>query len=333
MPSTFNTDTSILPIPENVKRIIFKLMGGGGGGEYVNRTTGQANPGQSGTATTFLGMSAGGGTGGGIGGRQLAGDAGVASTGNFDFSNPVSPGTSVVLSDGLAGQVNAGGNAGGIILNDQGNPRNVGDGGQGTSDQVAYISSIRHIFRNSPPWAVGNLETSADINVDVVNPQITGMPCGALWYSRFYRINFEFPFDDTSYQISILPPGPNLTAAGGSFSGYAQFNTANTPIEPKTVDSVGVWWCKYRIQGGGTVNSYVRNFTISVTGRRSSLKGMGGGGGGYIEGVIDRPDLEDRGLLDTITSLSIATGLMSMSTNTVSVASSNNPPLPSAYKR
>ena len=294
MPDLYTTTTSILPIPENTKRIVFTIQGAGGGGEYINRVSGLPAAGTDGEDTTFLGMTAGGGRGGGIGGRNLAGDGGVASTGNFDYSNPLSPGTVVDLNDGQSGQVNAGGNSGGTTPN-------RGNGGNGTSDQVKYVSTVTHIFTNSPPYFVGQIDNSPDITVEVKNPSTTGAPCGTYSWSRHYLIKFNFPFDDTSYQPRINNPYPTQTAAGGNFSGYAQFGA-------KTTDELGVWWCKQKVSGPGTVNSFVRSFILEVEGKRSSLKGRGGGGGAEITGTIDRLDLSTRGLLDTNTELLIGTG-------------------------
>jgi hypothetical protein len=291
MPDLYTTDTSILPIPENTKRIVFTIQGAGGGGEYINRVTGNPAPGTSGGDTTFLGMTAGGGIGGGIGGRNDAGDGGIASTGNFDYSNPLSPGTVVNLNDGQRGQINGGGNSGGTTAN-------RGNGGNGTSDEVKYTSYVSHIFQNSPPYYVGQIDNSGDIDVEVKNPSTTGAPCGTYSWSRHYLIKFKFPFDNNAYATRINNPYPTSTAAGGGFSGYAQFGS-------KTTDEVGVWWCKYRLSGSGTVNSFVRNFTLEVEGKRSSLKGRGGGGGAEIEGTIDRLDLSERGLLGINTELVI----------------------------
>ena len=291
MPDTYTTDTSILPIPENTKRIVFTIQGAGGGGEYINRVTGLPAPGTSGGDTTFLGMTAGGGRGGGIGERNAAGDGGIASTGNYDYSNPLSPGTVVNLNDGLRGQVNGGGNSGGTTPN-------RGNGGNGTSDQVKYVSTVTHIFTNSPPYFVGQIDNSPDITVEVKNPSTTGAPCGTYSWSRHYLVKFNFPFDNSGYTARINNPYPSQTAAGGNFFGYAQFGS-------KTASQIGVWWCKYRVSGSGTVNSFVRNFTLEVEGQRSSLKGRGGGGGAEITGTIDRLDLSTRGLLDTVTELAI----------------------------
>ena len=291
MPDTYNKDTSILPIPENTKRIVFTIQGAGGGGEYINRVTGLPAAGTDGGDTTFLGMTAGGGRGGGIGGRNLAGDGGVASTGNYDYSNPLSPGTVVDLNDGLSGQINGGGNSGGATAN-------RGNGGNGTSDEVKYTSYVSHIFSNSPPYFVGQIDNSGDIDVEVKNPSTTGAPCGTYSWSRHYLIKFKFPFENKAYTTRINNPYPTSTAAGGNFSGYPQFGA-------KTTDEVGVWWCKYKVSGSGTVNSYVRNFILEVEGKRSSLKGRGGGGGAEITGTIDRLDLSERGLLGTNTELVI----------------------------
>lgn len=291
MPDLYVVDTSILPIPENTKRIVFTIQGAGGGGEYINRVTGAPSPGTSGGDTTFLGMTAAGGVGGGIGGRNLAGDGGIASTGIYDYSNPLSPGTVVDLNNGFSGQINGGGNSGGGTLFG-------GNGGNGTSDEVKYTSYVSHIFQNSPPYYVGQIDNSGDIDVEVKNPTTTGAPCGTYSWSRHYLIKFKFPFDNNAYATRINNPYPTSTAAGGPFSGYAQFGS-------KTTDEVGVWWCKYKVSGTGTVNSFVRNFILEVEGKRSSLKGRGGGGGAEITGTIDRLDLNERGLLGTETELVI----------------------------
>lgn len=303
MPQTYTTNQSILYIPENVKKIEFTLLGAGGGGEYVNRITGNASPGSSGGDTTFLGMTAGGGRGGGIGGRNQSGTGGVATTGIYDFrpSALVDNQSVVTLVNGQDGTLWYGGAGSSVntILSRR-------DGGDGTSDQVTYTSTVSHSFVNAPPYYAGQIDNSPDITVTVMNPSTIDAPCGVYSWTRYYLIRFNFPFDDNGYEAFITSPFPSSTAAGGNFTGYASFD--------KKTDTLGVWWCKYRVSGSGTVNSYVNQFGIAIrtnqrTGRgtRSSLRGRGGGGGSEITGVLGRADLLSRGLLDFTTSLVIGT--------------------------
>lgn len=320
MPQTYTANTSILPIPENVKRIVFTILGAGGGGEYVNRINGQATAGSSGGDTTFLGMTAGGGRGGGIGGRNAAGDGGVATTGIYDYSQ--STVSSVVLTNGSRGTLWLGGAGASNNNGDINGSKSLlyaRNGGNGTSDQVQYSSTVTHSFINAPPYYVGQIDNSPDISVQVMNPSVTDVPCGTYTWSRYYLITFNYPFDNASYTIRTSSPFPNSTAAGGSFSGFAQFGS-------KTRSSIGVWWCKYRISGNGTVNSYVNQFGITVTGQRSSLRGRGGGGGAEITGIIERADLEERGLLGINTSLVIGSAGRDNSNNSISPVASDGFP-------
>ncbi|AOV58533.1 hypothetical protein S250808_028 [Synechococcus phage S-CAM3] len=295
MPITYISETSILPIPENVKRIVFTLIGGGGGGEHIGRLDESSSPGFNGGDTTFLGLTAGGGQGGGFGEKYGGGNGGVASTGNFDFTAGAleSPESTMTLSNGTRGGLNAKGESGATTVAD----RFFGDGGNGTGKQVTYNFSVNHIFRNSPPWAIGQVENSPDISVSINNPSTQGAPCGVRSWSRHYGINFNYTFDDTSYSVTITSQA-SRTAAGGNFSGYGQ-------IGSKTASGCGVWWCKYKLDGSGTVNSFIRSFSLRITGNRSALLGRGGGGGAEISGILDRADLVERGLLDLNTSLYI----------------------------
>jgi len=294
MPNTYTSDVSILPVPENVKRIVFTLIGAGGGGEHIARLNEQSSPANNGGDTTFLGMTAGGGQGGGIGAKYGGGNGGIASTGNYDFRPEALIGSSTVtLANGTGGGKNDGGESAATSFND----RFIGDGGDGTGKQVTYNFFVNHVFRNSPPWSQGQVEYSPDISIDIMNPSTQNAPCGIYTWSRYYKVNFNYTFDNNRYSAYVTSSASS-TAAGGTFRGYGQ-------IGSKTTSSLGVWWCKRKNQGSGTVNSYVRSFGLSITGDRSALLGRGGGGGAEITGVLDRPDLVERGLLDITTSLFI----------------------------
>lgn len=281
MPQTYTTSQSI-NIPENVKRIVLTLVGGGGGGEYINRVTGNPAPGTSGGSTTFLGLTAGGGQGGGIGGRNSGGSGGVASSGDYIFPN-------LTLTNGGSGGINAKGTS---SRSDRGN------GGDGTTDQVTYYSTITHQFND---WT--NQTTLADSSPDIYfylgGESSSDMPCGPYYFSKHYKVRFNFPYDDTNYSIGINYICP-YTAAGGYFSGYAS-NII------KYTDGFDIWFCKYRVSGSGTVNSFVGCFNFTTSGRRSSLKGRGGGGGATISGTLSREDLVSRGLTNKQTSLVVGT--------------------------
>lgn len=285
MPNTYTSNQSIIQIPENVKRVVVSMVGAGGAGEYINRITGTPSPGASGTATTFLGLIAGGGQGGGIGGRNQGGAGGTASTPNYSYSG-------LTLSNGASGAVYTAG----------------GNGGNGTTDSVSYNSTITHYFDDNSNYTYRS-DTSPDIYFYPSGEGSSDVPCGDYWFSKHYKVRFNFPYDNTNYYLGITYICPQ-TAAGGYFSGYASNIT-------KYTDGFDVWFCKYRVSGGGTVNSFVRCFNFTTSGSRSSLRGRGGGGGASITGTLTREDLSSRGLLGTQTSLSIGIGGLDNSTNNV----------------
>lgn len=286
MPNRYTSNQSIIQIPENVKRIVVSMRGGGGAGEYINRINGNPSPGGSGNATTFLGLIAGGGQGGGIGGRNQGGAGGTASTPNYSYSG-------LTLSNGSNGAVYTGGSP---------------NGGNGTTDQVTYSSDITHYFDDNSNYTYRQ-DNSPDIYFYPAGEGSSDAPCGAYWWSKHYQVRFNFPYDNTNYNLSITYIC-SQTAAGGYFSGYA------SNIQ-KYTNGFDIWFCKYRVSGGGTVNSFVRCFGFTTSGSRSSLRGRGGGGGASISGTLTREDLSSRGLLATQTSLSIGSGGFDNSSNSI----------------
>jgi len=294
MPNTYQSttggDSITIPMPENVKRMIFTLQGAGGGGEYVNRVTGASIPGSSGGDTTFLGLTAGGGQGGGIGGKSQAGNGGVASSGSYDYSSSTL--SSVRLTNGSRGQLNSGGT--GAALNTS--SFDSRDGGSGTTSEVQYTSSVTHYFNNDTDTNI-LVENSPDLTVTIGGQYSNDVPCGAYYFSKHYKVRFNYAYDNSSYNLSLYVSIPQ-TAAGGVFSGYASDII-------KYDNGFDVWFCRFRVSGSGTVNSFVRQFTFTSSGNRSSLAGRGGGGGAEITGIIAREDLVSRGLLGRNYTLSI----------------------------
>ncbi len=261
-------------IPEDAASINIKLYGGGGGGEFVNQNTLVSTAGTSGGITSFIGLNATGGQGGGIGGKNQGGAGGSGS----QTVNWSSLGASVNIVNGSGGGLNLGGNGGttpGI---------SAVNGGAGTPQGVSYSSSVFHVFDNDAN--VHQVTSSSpDIIVGYESPNASNdLPCSLNTSYKHYRITFVAPYDNASYSFT-LNSFCNQTAAG-STGGLAFNGRADI-----TRFGFRIWFCRTAGSPPTPSNSYVRCFTFTTSGNRSALLGRGGGGAGFLEANITRAQL------------------------------------------
>jgi hypothetical protein len=268
MPLTITANFSQqVTIPENAASINIKLYGGGGGGEFVNQNTLVSTAGTSGGTTSFIGLNATGGQGGGIGGKNQGGAGGSGS----QTVNWSSLGASVNIANGSSGGLNLGGTGGttpGI---------NAVNGGAGTPQGVNYTSNVFHVFDNDTN--VHQVTSSSpDIIVGYESPNAANdLPCTLNTAYKHYLITFIAPYDDASYSFtlnSFCDQTAGGATGGVSFNGRADI----------TRFGFRIWFCR-------NANSYVRCFTFTTSGNRSVLLGRGGGGAGFLETNITRTQL------------------------------------------
>lgn len=269
MPTTLDiTATQNYTIPSDVASIRIRLFGGSGAGEYVTDESQNftATAGGSGTASTFIGLSAGGGQGGGVGGKNAGGNGGTTST-SYNWS---SLGATITSANGSRGAIAAGG-AGGSV----GGITGV-TGGSGTPGAYVYSSFVFHVFDNASNTHQVT-DTSTDINVTYQNPTAAdGIPCGTPSYGKYYSVSFTSPFVDNNYTVSIY--GICQQAAGGATTGSFYLDG----ISNKTRFGFNVWFCR-----SGN-NGYVRCFSIAADGIKENASGRGGGGSAALETTITR---------------------------------------------
>ena len=155
------------------------------------------------------------------------------------------------------------------------------DGGNGSNDQVVFYSSMFHVFNDVSNV---NIVTSSSDDVFIVTENQTapgGLPCGTFNGWKRYGIYFNFPYDNSSYTFQMLNFAQQ--AAGGSTVGPFTFaGTSN-----KTASSIKTYFCR---QGK---NTYIRSQTFQTTGKKSALRGAGGGGSAHVRAFIDRETLEN----------------------------------------
>jgi len=263
------TFTQQITIPEDAASVNIKLFGGGGGGEFVDRFTLASTPGGSGGTTSFIGLNANGGQGGGIGGKNQGGAGGSGSQ-SFNWS---SLGASVNIVNGSSGQLSAGGIGGTIPGYSSVN------GGSGTPLQVSYTSNVFHVFDNTSNTHQVT-QSSQDIIVSYESPGAAdGLPCSNNLSYKHYYIRFVAPYDDANYSINVF--GVCQQAAGGGTSGSFYLSG----IANKDRFGFRAWFCR-----SGN-NGYVRCFSFTTSGNRTPLVGRGGGGSGFIETNISRGQL------------------------------------------
>ena len=268
--TVFATET--ITIPEDAASINIKLFGAGGGGEFTNPFSIASTAGTSGGNTTFIGLNAGGGQGGGIGGKNLGGAGGTGSQSvNWSLL-----GAFVNTINGAGGTLTLGG-IGGTITGYLSK-----NGGNGTSEVVSYTSEVRHIFNNTTN--THDLQRSSeDIYVSYNNPGAAdGLSCSPSSSSKYYGINFVVPYDNSSYSVNIF--GLCQQAAGGGSGSFSEAGVRN-----QTRFGFDVWFC--RTTATATTNSYIRCFNFTTSGTRSALRGRGGGGGAFLEATINRSQL------------------------------------------
>lgn len=269
MPTKLETSFSqTITIPEDAASINIKLFGAGGGGEYVNPLSAFSTAGTSGGNTTFIGLSAGGGQGGGVGGKNLGGVGGIGS----QSVNWTSLGASVNIIGGGGGTITLGG-VGATITGFLSK-----NGGNATSGVVSYTSYVEHKFNNDSNTHELTF-SSPDINVSYNNPGAADdQPCTTSSSLKHYGISFVVPYDNSSYSVNVF--GLCQQAAGGGSGSLSVAGTAS-----KTRFGFGVWFCR---DGN---NSYIRCFSFTTSGSRSALRGRGGGGGAFLEATINRSQL------------------------------------------
>jgi hypothetical protein len=255
-------------IPEDAANLSLKLYGGGGGGEFVEQYTLVSTAGTNGGTSSFIGLNANGGQGGGIGGKNQGGAGGSASE-SFAWS---SLGSSVNIVNGSSGQLSSGGTGGTISGYSSVN------GGYGTPLQVSYTSNVYHIFNDDTDTHIVT-QSSPDIYVGFESQYAPGAPCNTSLAYKHYSVNFVAPYDDANYSINVFSVCQQA-AAGGTAGPFYVYG-----IDYKTRFGFRIWFCR-----AGN-NSYVRCFSFTTTGNRTPLVGRGGGGAGFIEANITRAQL------------------------------------------
>jgi len=292
--ATFNQQ---ITIPEDTASINIRLYGGGGGGEFVDSNTLVSAAGTSGGITSFIGLNATGGQGGGIGGRNLGGAGGSAS----QTVNWTSLGALVDIVGGSIGGLNFGGTGGTIP------GINSVNGGAGTPQGVNYSSSVTHVFNNENNTNTLN-QSSPDITVSIESlGAADNLSCSNNNSYKHYRIQFNVPYDDANYTINNFQH--ESQAAGGSTTGPFSYS-----IGDKTRFGFRVWFCR------ASVNTYIRAFSFTTTGNRPVLLGRGGGGSGFIGANITRQQLIESSTYTPGTNHALVVG----SAGTTSGASATN---------
>ncbi|AIX26754.1 virion structural protein [Synechococcus phage ACG-2014i] len=297
--TTVVEDSGSIVVDTYVYSLQFTMLGASGGGENVNNDTYlTADAGTSGGTTSFLGVSATGGTGGGIGGKNTASSGGEYSLGSLWA------GTGVVFTvgNGAGGSLSSGGTGG----------ENLGrSGGNGSDGYNTYTSSSTHYFNNSPdttdengvPPKSHNFSSSGstdDISMDYFNPGAVGQTGATNPNGKHYGFTFTSPYIDNNWTYTITSNFD--TAAGGGQGGRTY---AVSGIDNKTANGMKIW---FKTATGG--NTYIRDFIITTVGTKAGARGRGGGGGAYIStNAISRATLESKGFtagLETLLSIGSA---------------------------
>jgi hypothetical protein len=296
--TTVVEDSGSIVVDTYVYSLQFTMLGASGGGENVQANAGlTATAGTSGGTTSFLGVFATGGTGGGIGGKNSASSGGVSSLGSFWDGT----GVSFTTADGSGGGLPSGGNGG----SSQGR-----SGGAGSDGNNTYTSSSYHVFNNSETETVNGVPpnghnfsssgSTADIIMDYYNPSAEGINGTTPAGGKHYGFSFASPYIDNNWTYTITSNFD--TAAGGGTNGGPY---ALNGVGSKSQYGMKIW---FQTSGGG--NTYIRDFAITTTGTKIGARGRGGGGGAYISSsVISRATLESKGFtagLETLLSIGSA---------------------------
>lgn len=261
------SNTTSYSIPEDVASMQIQLWGAGGGGEYVNPFNLASTPGASGGSTSWVGITAFGGQGGGA----SFGKGSLGNGGGVDFGGY--PGGSGAT--GAIGSFYFGGTGVG----------SRGNGGNGTPGFFVYQSSSFHVFDNNTNSFIFTV-TSNDISIDYLNPSAPDALFGiAPSNGKYYRVTFNQPYVDSNYSLEI--PFVSQQSAGGQteFPPYSV-----NAIRNKSASGFDIWF-----QNGKGANGYIRRFDITTTGLKSGAQGRGGGAGGYVNITVSRDQLISRG--------------------------------------
>ena len=287
MADTLILNSGNFQIDPDTAYIQFKLWGGGGAGENVNDNV---NPfvrtsGGDGTATSFLGLTAGGG----LKGEQDLLDAGKGGVATDDYGWG-SRGVSLTMVDGnnsdsyssptpLDNIVDNDGGKGGKLGN-----TTRGSGGDGSTGARSYTSSMTHVFNNSTNvHDFDQSGNSADITLDYENPGAADGIFGQTPSNgKYYSLSFVTPYINSNWTFSFSKICNQAAGGGIGQRTYGLNGTAS-----KTANGINIWF-----QNGNGANTYIRCFTIQTTGLKVGVIGMGGGGGAAISGTITRAQFE-----------------------------------------
>lgn len=201
--------------------------------------------------------------------------------------------TKVILQGGGGGQSgfravrgSSGATISGVMTFEEGRTYFLQVGSAGEGGVKRYQSTVEHVFNSRTDQTI-SLDESGNITVTVVNPNQDDpgtpdgivLPCDGDINARYYKIRFDKPFQDTSYDIRVENMS-NLTAGGGR--GIFSVDT----IKNKTVDGFDIWFCKRNPNNGRIANSFIRSFTLNIFGMKvgDDQNGEGGfpGGGSSV---------------------------------------------------
>jgi len=331
-------------IPEKVYSMRIRMYGGSGGGEFINNDINLTpTAGTNGGETTFLGMIAGGGRGGGVGGRNAGGTGGTATIG-YDWG---ALGATVFTANGKTGQFNSGG-TGGVI-----NAARI-DGGYGTQGIFTYSSYVQHDYinpGNNLPGTHVLTSSSPDLSVGFLGGEGTGysscwckQAAGGNTTGPFYITGggapnttkntfirtseygwLSFLYDGLSYEVGVSSynyysdwnSGTNYGA--GSFVVYQSLpyrakltNSGNIPSDSPsywqllTVTQRISYFRVFFCRAGGS--TYIKCFNFTANGKKQGAIGRGGGGAATIETTLTRQMLLDSGIYAPNTTQSVTIG-------------------------
>jgi len=288
MADTLVLNSGSFTIDPDTAYIEFKIWGGGGAGENVNDNVDPfvRTSGGDGTATSFLGLTAGGG----LKGEQDLVDAGKGGIATDDYGWG-SRGVSLTMVDGSNSASYAFPTLDNIVDNDGGAGGKLGNtirgnGGDGSTGARTYTSSMTHVFDNeSNTHDFTKSGNTTDITLDYENPSAPDGIYGTTPSNgKYYSLRFVTPYINSNWTFTIPANLICDQAAGGGIGQrtYGLNGTAN-----KTANGIDIWF-----QNGNGANGYIRCFTINTTGLKVGVIGMGGGGGAAISGTITRAQFE-----------------------------------------
>lgn len=276
MPSTTNiTGSTFFTIDPYVYSLYFKAYGASGGGEDVSTVNLTATNGTNGGTTTFLGFSLSGGQGGGVGGKNQGGNAGIT-TQTFDWST-VTEGVTIINPTAANAAQRGGlsnGGLGGLIDGSRNN------GGSGSSGNFTYTSTATHIFNNETNTNIFTATGGAAMTINYMNPAAEGINGDRPINGKHYQITFVDSFTDQFWSYTLTH---SQQAAGGSTGGFPY---SYQGYRNKDATGFDIW---FQTSGGG--NTYIRQFTLNASGVKPGAQGRGGGGASAVEGIFTRAAL------------------------------------------